>query len=319
MNLLSKLSDADLLAKTKSLVKEEKRITQEVLDHLEEVEYRKLYLSIGYSSLYSYCIGELGYSGSSADRRISAMRVIRNIPEAKEKLENGSVNLSTLTQLHGFLKRDSREKTYSKEMKLDLLEKIENKSQDQCTREFLKISPLDISFKESKRAITEDLTQHTFVATKELSAKLNQLRNLMAHRNSNPTMSELIEFAVDLSIKGLNPVKHKFTIAAVAGGVETTPANEKLNQAGKAAVKEMANTTHMARYIPASIKQYIWTRDQGCCQYTNKETNKKCESKFALQIDHIHPFCLGGTNEKENLRLLCRNHNNWRTRELYGH
>jgi hypothetical protein len=306
MNLISKLSDAELLAKTKSLVKEEKRITQEVLNHIEEVEYRKLHLSIGYSSLYSYCIGELGYSGSSADRRISAMRVIKNIPEAKEKLENGSVNLSTLTQLHGFLKRDSREKTYSKEMKLDLLEKIENKSQDQCTREFLKISPLDISFKESKRAITEDLTQHTFVATKELSAKFDQLRNLMAHRNSNPTMSELIEFAVDLSIKNLNPVKHKFTTAAVAGGSKDLET---------AKVHSMSAT----RYISAALEHYIWVRDQGCCQYFDKVTGRKCESKFALQIDHIHPFSLGGTNEKENLRLLGRAHNIWRTRELYKH
>src|ERR1700730_2539872 len=121
MNLIAKLSDEELLAKTKSLVKEEKKITQSILNHLEEVEYRKLYLARGFSSLFSYCVEELGYSGSSADRRLSAMRLIKNIPEAKEKLEKGSVNLSTLTQLHGFLRRDSREKAYSYEMKLDLL------------------------------------------------------------------------------------------------------------------------------------------------------------------------------------------------------
>jgi hypothetical protein len=318
MNLISKLSDAELLAKTKSLVREEKRITQEVLDHLEEVEYRKLHLSIGYSSLYSYCIGELGYSGSSADRRISAMRVIKNIPEAKEKLENGSVNLSTLTQLHGFLKRDSREKTYSKEMKLDLLEKIENKSQDQCVREFLRISPLDISIKESKRAVTEDLTQHTFVATKELSAKLDQLRNLMAHRNSNPTMAELIEFAVDLSIKKLNPVKHKITTAAVATCDKNSKAVDGGNaddHSGDAKVKVSSAT----RYISAAMERHIWVRDEGCCQFFDILTGRKCGSTFALQIDHIHPFSLGGTNDKENLRLLCRAHNNWRTRELFKH
>jgi hypothetical protein len=103
MNPIASLSDSDLLIKTKTLVSEEKRITQEVLNHLEEIEYRKLYLEKGYPSLFEYCVKELNYSQGSANRRISAMRLIKNIPEAKEKLESGTVNLSTLTQLHSFL------------------------------------------------------------------------------------------------------------------------------------------------------------------------------------------------------------------------
>jgi HNH endonuclease len=111
---------------------------------------------------------------------------------------------------------------------------------------------------------------------------------------------------IDLSIKNLNPVKHKFTTAAVAGGSKDLET---------AKVHSMSAT----RYISAALEHYIWVRDQGCCQYFDKVTGRKCESKFALQIDHIHPFSLGGTNEKENLRLLGRAHNIWRTRELYKH
>ena len=59
MNPIATLSDSELLIKTKNLVREEKRITQEVLNHLEEIEYRKLYLARGYSSLLDYCVKEL--------------------------------------------------------------------------------------------------------------------------------------------------------------------------------------------------------------------------------------------------------------------
>src|SRR5258708_3926605 len=130
MNSISKLSDSDLLLKTKILVSEEKRITQEVLNHLEEIEYRKLYLARGYDSLLAYCIHELKFSKSSAKRRNSTMLFIRKIPQAKEKLQIGSVNLSTLTQLNSFLRREEKVKAYTPEMKLELLEKIEGKSQD---------------------------------------------------------------------------------------------------------------------------------------------------------------------------------------------
>lgn len=55
-----------------------------------------------------------------------------------------------------------------------------------------------------------------------------------------------------------------------------------------------------SRYIPAGLKKTIFERDKKCT---------KCGSTYALQIDHIKPFALGGKTTKRNLRLLCRNCN----------
>ena len=44
-------------------------------------------------------------------------------------------------------------------------------------------------------------------------------------------------------------------------------------------------------------------------QYKDKITGKTCESKWRLTIDHIIPVWAGGSNEPENLRILCRAHN----------
>src|SRR5271165_910247 len=128
---ISDLTDVELMAKTKILVKEESRITQNILDHLRVIESRRLYAKRGYPSLFEFCVKELGYSESSAQRRISAMRLIRSIPEAKEKLQNGQVNLSTLSQLQTFIRKEEKSKSAKLSVirKLDLLSVIENKSQ----------------------------------------------------------------------------------------------------------------------------------------------------------------------------------------------
>jgi hypothetical protein len=307
MNPIAALSDKDLLRNTKLLVEKEKRITQEVLDHLQEIEYRKLYLSEGYKNLFDYCVKVLRYGEGSANRRIAAMRIINAIPQAKGKLESGSVNLSTLSQLQYFLNKESKEKTYTQDMKIDLLEKIENKSQNQCEKEFVKISPMT-RFKEKEKPLTEDLTQVTFIASKELMAKLELLRNLTAHKNSNPTIAELVEALADIALKKLNP-----TEKAGQPKKSSASATQSIAAAAKRCVIKFS------KYIPKGTRRFVWIRDEGCCQYVNKETGIKCQSKFALQIDHVHPFSLGGSNEKENLRLLCRNHNIWRTKELYKH
>jgi len=55
------------------------------------------------------------------------------------------------------------------------------------------------------------------------------------------------------------------------------------------------------RYIPVQIKAEVWKKHQGKCAL--------CESTFALEIDHIKPFSVGGKTSPENLRLLCRNCN----------
>lgn len=54
------------------------------------------------------------------------------------------------------------------------------------------------------------------------------------------------------------------------------------------------------RYVPAGLKKAIFERDKVC---------QKCGGKYALQIDHIRPYSLGGKTTKNNLRLLCRNCN----------
>jgi 5-methylcytosine-specific restriction endonuclease McrA len=50
--------------------------------------------------------------------------------------------------------------------------------------------------------------------------------------------------------------------------------------------------------IPDDVKLVVWSRDGGTCV--------KCGSSKDLHFDHIIAVALGGSNEAENIQLLCR-------------
>ncbi len=117
---LSCLSDCELLGRLKSLVEKERTTTLEILLHLNEVERRRLHLSLGYPSLFEYCTRHLGYSSSAAGRRIHAARCIRDFPEVLGLLEKNQVHLSSVCLVAPILTEAN---------KGDLLSRIRNKSQ----------------------------------------------------------------------------------------------------------------------------------------------------------------------------------------------
>ena len=105
---LTSLSDSNLLSQTKLLVQKERKITVEVLEHLCEIDQRKLYLKRGFSSLFNYATKELGYSEGSTYRRINAMKLCREFPETAFKIQNGNLNLTTASQLQSFFEKQNK-------------------------------------------------------------------------------------------------------------------------------------------------------------------------------------------------------------------
>ncbi len=52
-----------------------------------------------------------------------------------------------------------------------------------------------------------------------------------------------------------------------------------------------------SRYISATTKKIVFTRDRGVCQC--------CGSSTDLEYDHIIPYSCGGTSVASNIQLLC--------------
>ena len=102
------LSDRALLRQTGTLVQHERHLLGAVIDHLSEIETRRLYLQRGCSSLFDYAVRELGYSEAAAGRRIGAVRLCADQPGARERLRDGSLTLSAAAELQWAFDRQRR-------------------------------------------------------------------------------------------------------------------------------------------------------------------------------------------------------------------
>ena len=105
----AEMTNDQLLLQTKNLVQKERQINVLVLQHLQEIEKRKLYLKRGFSSLFEYAVKELGYSESSAYRRIKAMKLCKELPETKLKMAKGELNLCTASKLQTVFEKQEKQ------------------------------------------------------------------------------------------------------------------------------------------------------------------------------------------------------------------
>ena len=71
------------------------------------------------------------------------------------------------------------------------------------------------------------------------------------------------------------------------------------------------------RYIPLSVCRRVFERDCGCCSFVGPN-GERCQSAWDIEVEHIIPFAKGGTNDENNLTLLCRAHNHFRAEQEYG-
>ena len=302
--MIRNLSDENLWSRTKILVGNEKEATLLVLDHLREVERRMLFAKRGYSSLFAYCCQELGYSEDEAQRRISAMRTIRDLPQARKSLEAGSVSLSTLSEYRSFIHRQEKHQGHklAQHAKEEIFALIQNKSRRECEHEFIKLQPEVVHARESTRPLSAELTEIKFVASRELMDKLGELRDLLGNRDIGGH-AELIGVVADLALKQLKKTKATQVGRARFGRPDKrAPLNPILSTLP-------AKVDKPSRYIPNAIRAAVWRRDRGCCQYEDPVSGRKCLSRHAVQFDHAFPLSLGGETSIANLRLRCRTHN----------
>jgi hypothetical protein len=76
------LSDSDLLTEIARAAGAERHTTSQLLALLAEVDTRRLYLGLGYASLFVYCTQALHLSEAAAYSRITAARSTRRVTRA---------------------------------------------------------------------------------------------------------------------------------------------------------------------------------------------------------------------------------------------
>lgn len=275
-----KFSNESLHETLVTLAAREREITLQVLRHLREAEVRKLYAERGHPSLFEYAVQELKYSEGSAQRRISAMRLLKELPDLEVRVESGEIKLTQLSQVQTFLRMEAKTgERYSPEEKRELVLGTIGKS----TREVaLQLTP------NQNESIVVD--PETFKALKEI-------RDRFAHELPHfASLSDVVGFLAQRALKN-DPMKKP------SKKMNSAKPSKEINSPPAMAVKRTRN-------ISVSIKREVWKKELEGCGYVSPITGKRCGTRHRLQIDHIRPYCLGGSSsDPKNLRLLCAVHN----------
>ena len=309
---LNMLTDQSLHQQLQDFVRQERTLVTKVLEHLQEVERRRLYSDFKRSSLFDYAVKELGYSEDQAHRRIQAMRLMKTLPEVKEKLNSGALSLTNAAKAQGLFRRASQSseaKPMNNRSKLAVLKSIEHKSTRDAERELLKFQPQDVVPADRQKTVSPSHTELKVVLDQKTMARLEEVRALLGPKGVDLSHDQLLQVTADATIAKLKEQRFGKRRAKQTQTFQTTSPSLASLPLGAQQVVEYASARNQ-RYVPASVKHAVWQRDLGqCC---------KCGSRQNLQYDHVQPVGLGGKTMIGNLRLLCFSCNQRAAMRVYG-
>jgi len=135
-----------------------------------------------------------------------------------------------------------------------------------------------------------------FTARAELHDKLERLRALMRASVPDGDLGAIIEQAVSEKLERLEARRFARTKRPRQG-------------------RSRADTP--SRHIPAAVRRAVHERDAGRCRFVD-EQGRRCTARDRLEFHHRRPFGHGGDRSLDNIRLLCKSHNQYVAEADYG-
>jgi 5-methylcytosine-specific restriction endonuclease McrA len=301
-----RLSNDELVNRLANDVARERSMTVEVLHDLNEMDRRRLYLDLGYASLFDYCVRKLKYSSSAAARRIQAARCIRRHPAVLRMLESNELSLTTVASIAPILNPQNCE---------TILKRVRGASCRQVERILSEYRP-PVALRDRVRPVRvitpgagSEIKQYSqFLADDEFVALLEEVRELMSRDGDRPAIAEILKAALKEYRDRHSPVARKQRRDAKREATTREAAATKIGATSPDSRRREFDDAPQARHIADDVRDAVFVRDQGRCAFVAGD-GTRCDSRHALQIDHIKPFAAGGTHDPSNLRLLCAAHN----------
>src|SRR5437899_8369758 len=239
--VVESLSSSDLRSATWDLVRRSHGLDAALLVHLGEIEQRKLYLDWSFSSMFAYCVEELGFSEDVACNRINVARAARRMPIILEVLRSGKVHLAGLRLLAPHLTIENQEKVLAEATGKStrqiealvarlapqpsiptIIRKLpsRNSALESATLSFgiadvaappdsppalaLVLPTAPAPRRDERRAptpLSDDTFKFQFTATRACHDKFRQAQDLLRHRVPNGDVATIFEKALDLVIE----------------------------------------------------------------------------------------------------------------------
>ena len=208
LNAFKKLSDAVLIEGFKNLLLREKRLGDLILLNLQEMNSRRIYAQLGYGSLFEFLVKYFHLSESSAYQRISAMKLIQSIPEARTALISGETNLSTMAATQGFIRKLELEKkaVLSFQEKKDIFDAVKGKTQKEAQAAFVTINPTVALPANKEKPLTANHTLLQVTVDQETLQLLQEVKSLLSHEIPDGDLNKILK---KISKESLKILKNK--------------------------------------------------------------------------------------------------------------
>jgi hypothetical protein len=329
----SRLSDKELLAELKRLAHGERQSTVALVSHLAELDARRLYLAMGFGSLFSYCTEALRLSEHESYNRIEAARAARRFPLVLDRLGEGALNLSTLRLLATQLTGDNHE-----ELVVAACGKSKRQVEELVARRF-PLPPIPPSVRKlpaprpvgafaapapttttpaanapapmtpvpqtpvtslpPRRPVVSPLAsdryQIRFTASAQTCEKLRLAQDLLRHAVPDGDTAAIFDRALTVLLEDL--------------------AKKKLAATDRPGASR--GQSDSSRHVPGSVKRAVWLRDGGRCAFLGRG-GRRCLERGFLEFHHVKPFAAGGPPTVENIQLRCRAHNAYEAELYFG-
>src|SRR5450432_3272117 len=350
---LGGVGNEELVAALCGLVGSENDLMSDLLAHLAELDERRLYLDLGFTSLFAYCTEALGFCKSSAGRRIAVARVCKKYPEAFARVARGELQLSVLSLLGPHLNPENAAELFEacahrscEQVELllaarfprpdvrDAIRRLPTRSEARTPDGGCAVdaAPLAAPAEPSNRSQIGGETSEGQQALEAGPVRRptpwpRALEPLSADRfavrfTADAEFRELLE-----EVRALASHREPTgdLLSLVKRGLETYRRELQKERFGvgrkarriRIEPTEGAEPTRRSRHVPAAVAREVYLRDGGCCTFCSAD-GRRCGARRFLEIDHVTPWAAHGQTTVENLRRRCRAHNQHAARGYFG-
>ncbi len=330
---LFSLTPQVLLSETRSLLAARAVNLAELLEHLAEIDARKLYVEAAYGSTTAFLVGELGMDPDSADKKIQAARAVRRVPALLSAIADGRLHLSAALMLLPSIDVENAE---------ELIAAAANHS---C-------GEIRVMLAERARArgpqVGGDLLSQVVANTESepdsnpVISRNGQAVAAVQATAAQPTAATPARRTITFTIPAELADAYRAALALAPYAIAHDPARafeqmvaawrEQLEKrkfgtgrrsprpaaASKGpSPRENASAPRRRRYIPKHVRREVWHRDGGQCTFES-DAGRRCERRSQLEYDHVIPEALGGDDSAKNLRLRCCAHNQLAAERAFG-
>jgi hypothetical protein len=265
-----------------------KQAEVKLLDALVEVEKSGVHLRLGFSSLFTYAVESLGLSEAVAYNAITVARKMREVPELRSEV--GEIGISKTRKIVSVLTSENQK---------EWLEKARTLSSRALEKAVARENP-KAATQEVAKYVSEKRLDLRLGVDEELMVKLRRAQDQVSQSTGKPaSLEETLREAISFYLRHKDPLEKARRVIPKKGS-RAQDRSETLN-------KLVTGTVHERVPIPAAVEHEVRLRDQNQCQ-AEKPGGGICGARRWIDLHHLKPVSLGGTNSAENLTVLCRRH-----------